>query len=110
MVKSASSFPRKDPESLGVSSRGVLGFVDSVERSGLELHSFMLLRHGCVAAEGWWAPFRPELKHMLYSLSKSFTSTAIGLAVMEGRLSVDDPVVEFFWISCLSRSATTWLR
>jgi hypothetical protein len=79
-----------------VSSRGVLGFVDSVERSGLELHSFMLLRHGCVAAEGWWAPFRPELKHMLYSLSKSFTSTAIGLAVMEGRLSVDDPVVEFF--------------
>lgn len=95
-MKPTRSFVRKDPESLGISSRGVLSFVESVEQSGLELHSFMLLRHGCVAAEGWWKPFGPELTHMLYSLSKSFTSTAIGLAVMEGRLSVDDPVVKFF--------------
>ncbi len=92
----ARALPRKDPESLGVSPRAVLDFIESIEGSGLELHSFMLLRHGFVAAEGWWAPYAPELKHMLYSLSKSFASTAIGLAVMEGRLTVDDPVVKFF--------------
>ena len=56
----------------------------------------MLLRHGQVVAEGWWAPYAPERPHMLFSLSKSFTSTAIGLAVAEGRLSVDDPVLSFF--------------
>lgn len=95
-MKPANSLPRKVPESLGVSSRAILGFIESIERSKLELHSFMLLRHGSVAAEGWWAPYKPELRHMLYSLSKSFASTGVGLAVMEGRLSVEDPVISFF--------------
>lgn len=91
-----STLPRKDPASLGIPSRAILNFIDAIEESGLELHSFMLLRHGCVAAEGWWAPYRPEFRHALCSLTKSFTSTGIGLAVMEGRLSVDDPVISFF--------------
>src|SRR5690349_3492285 len=56
----------------------------------------MLLRHGQVVAEGWWAPYAPGLPHMLFSLSKSFTSTAIGMAVAEGRLSIDDAVLSFF--------------
>src|SRR5262249_15164444 len=45
---------------------------------------------------GWWTPYAPELRHTMYSMSKSFTSTAVGLAVAEGRLSVDDKVVSFF--------------
>ncbi|QSF47734.1 serine hydrolase [Paenibacillus tianjinensis] len=56
----------------------------------------MLLRHGHVVAEGWWSPYRPELPHMLFSLSKSFTATAIGLAVSEQLLSLEDKVVSFF--------------
>jgi CubicO group peptidase (beta-lactamase class C family) len=56
----------------------------------------MLLRRGQVVAEGWWAPYGPQYPHDLFSLSKSFTSTAVGLAVAEGRLSVDDPVLSFF--------------
>jgi len=67
-----------------------------VEASKIDLHSLMVLRHGHVVAEGWWAPYRPDLVHLLYSLSKSFTSTAIGLAEAEGLLSIDDPVVKFF--------------
>ena len=47
-------------------------------------------------AEGWWAPYRPEFIHTLFSLSKSFTSTAVGLAVHEGQLSIDDQVIAFF--------------
>ena len=54
------------------------------------------VRHGQVIAEGWWSPYAADLNHMLYSLSKSFTSTAIGLAVTEGRLKVEDPVISFF--------------
>jgi len=56
----------------------------------------MLVRHGRVVAEGWWTPYGPQFKHTLYSLSKSFTSTAIGCAVTEGRLTVADKVTKFF--------------
>lgn len=88
--------PRLSPESQGISSRAVLDFVAAIEKSKALLHSLMIVRNGNVVAEGWWAPYAPELKHTLYSLSKSFTSTAIGLAVAEGRLSVHDQVISFF--------------
>jgi CubicO group peptidase (beta-lactamase class C family) len=60
------------------------------------MHSFMLVRHGQVVAEGWWGPYDARTPHVLYSLSKSFTSTAVGLAVSEGKLSLDDEVLKFF--------------
>ncbi|MCA9859772.1 MAG: beta-lactamase family protein, partial [Thermomicrobiales bacterium] len=93
------TFPRSTPEAEGIPSAAILGFIDAVEQHAHPLdavQSFMLLRHGKVVAEGWWEPYRPEFPHMLYSLSKSFTSSAIGLAVAEGLLSVDDPVLSFF--------------
>ena len=85
-----------EPEAQGVSSRALLDWVDAVERDVDALHSFVLVRHGKVVAEGWWSPYEKERPHMLYSLSKSFTSTAVGMAVDEGRLSLDDKVVSFF--------------
>jgi CubicO group peptidase (beta-lactamase class C family) len=85
------------PESLGISSQAILDFVEAAERERKdEVHSFMLLRRGSIAAQGWWNPYKPESPHMLYSLSKSFTSTAIGIAQSEGLLSINDPVVKFF--------------
>src|SRR5579862_10044667 len=71
--------PRVTPEEVGISPEAVSAFIDAVNEHVGGLHSFMLLRHGRVAAEGWWAPYAPQLPHMLYSLSKSFTSTAVGL-------------------------------
>lgn len=96
MTTSNDILPGATPESQGVSSDAILQFIEAAERDIHELHSFMLLRHGNVIAEGWWSPYQREDPHMLFSLSKSFTSTAVGLAVAEGRLSVDDPVVSFF--------------
>ena len=87
---------RTTPETQGISARAILGFVDAVDREIRHLHGFMLLRHGAVVADGWWSPYAPERPHMLFSLSKSFTSTAVGLAVAEGRLTVDDKVIDFF--------------
>jgi len=90
---------RTNPEAEGIPSPAILAFIRAIEQ---HLHpmdamqGFMLLRHGNVAAEGWWAPYGPESPHSLYSLSKSFTSSAIGLAVQEGLLTVDDPVLKFF--------------
>jgi CubicO group peptidase (beta-lactamase class C family) len=87
---------RATPESLGVPSGAVLDWLDELERIGPNLHSLMLIRHGRVAAEGWWDPNGPELPQALYSLSKSFTSTAVGLAIAEGRFGLDEAVVSFF--------------
>jgi len=56
----------------------------------------MLLRHGRIVAEGWWSPYSPDRPHVLHSLSKSFTSTAVGMAIDEGRLTVDDFVLSYF--------------
>lgn len=87
---------RSIPEDEGVSSAGISRFLLDAGHSKNEFHSFMFLRHGKVIAEGWWNPYGPGLKHTLYSVSKSFTSTAVGFAVSEGRLSVDDKIVSFF--------------
>ncbi|MFK7691511.1 serine hydrolase domain-containing protein [Paenibacillus sp. HJGM_3] len=92
----AQALPRGLPEANGIPSAAVREFLKAVNSAELGLHSFMLLRHGQVVAEGWWSPYGPERPHMMFSLSKSFTSTAVGLAAAEGLLSVDDPVVSFF--------------
>jgi CubicO group peptidase (beta-lactamase class C family) len=88
--------PRSSPEMQGVSSSAVLSFVEAADKNIESMNSFMLLRHGHVVAEGWWAPYDAEAPHSLYSLSKSFTSTAVGLAISEGKLSLDDQVLQFF--------------
>jgi CubicO group peptidase (beta-lactamase class C family) len=90
------SLPRSSPEAQGISSSAILGFVEQADKHLDSLHSFMLVRHGHVVAEGWWAPYSAESPHSLFSLSKSFTSTAVGLAIAEGKLSLDDEVVKFF--------------
>jgi CubicO group peptidase (beta-lactamase class C family) len=87
---------RSTPEIEGVSSEGINNFLDAMAKSKNEMHSLMILRHGKVVAEGWWNPYRPDLKHTMYSTSKSFTATAIGFAVSEKRLTVNDKVVSFF--------------
>ncbi|MEZ4859853.1 MAG: serine hydrolase [Caldilineaceae bacterium] len=88
--------PRSTPEAQGIASTAILAFIEAAEQQIDAFHSLMLLRHGQVVAEGWWAPYAAEALHMLFSLSKSFTSTAVGLAVAEGRLSVQDKVTSFF--------------
>ncbi len=90
------ALPVSTPEAQGIPSSAILGFVDAVEKDPGNIHSFMLLRHGNVVSQGWWDPYEPDRQHMLYSLSKSFTSTAVGFAVAEGLLTVDDRVIDYF--------------
>jgi CubicO group peptidase (beta-lactamase class C family) len=92
----AAGLPRSSPESQGVSSAAILSFIDEADKKIDSLHGFLFLRHGHVVAEGYWAPYHAEAPHQLYSLSKSFTSTAVGLAIAEGKLSLDDEVLKFF--------------
>ena len=90
------ALPRSTPEAQGISSSAILAFIEAADQKALGLHSLMLVRHGQVVAEGWWRPYERDDPHMLFSLSKSFASTGIGLAVAEGRLSLDDTALSFF--------------
>lgn len=92
----ANPLPRSTPEAEGVSSAAIREFIEAANEKVDTLHSFMLVRHGKVVAEAWWKPQGPNIPHVMHSLSKSFTSTAVGFAVAEGKLSVDDLVTKFF--------------
>lgn len=85
------------PEDQGISSSSILQFVEALEASQPDvIHSVMIRRHGKIVAEGWWTPYGPDTPHLLWSLSKSFTSTAIGIAQDEGLLNINDQVISFF--------------
>jgi CubicO group peptidase (beta-lactamase class C family) len=90
------TLPRTPPEQQGIASATILQFVEALESQMHEVHSFMLLRHGSVIAEGWWSPHGRDDLHMLFSVSKSFTATAVGLAMSEGCFAIDDAVLSFF--------------
>ena len=86
--------PRSTPAASGTSSRAVTALLDRLDALSVECHSLMVVRHGQVVAEGWWAPYSAQRPHLLYSLTKSFTSVAVGLAVADGLLALDDRVVD----------------
>jgi len=85
---------RATPEAMGLSSQAILDFLKAAQKH--EMHSFMLLKGGKVVCERWWEPFSPNYRHQMFSVSKSFTSTAIGMAVDEGLLTVDTLLADIF--------------
>ena len=103
------ALPRSTPSAEGVAASGAEAFLDAIDGSvDIALHSLMICRHGRVVAEGWWAPYQPDDVHLLYSISKSFTATALGFAVAEGRLGLSDPAIDHF--GELAEAATTLVR
>ena len=87
---------RSTPEKQGVKSQAIVDFLGKIKEENHELHSFMLLKNGKVISECWWEPYAPYYKHQLFSLSKSFTSSAIGIAVNEGLLTVNTLISDIF--------------
>ena len=84
------------PEEVGVDSRVINEFLNEINEKGLGLQSFTVVRHDKVCAQGFYKPYSADMPHVLYSMSKSVTSTAVGFAVSEGLLSLNDRVVSFF--------------
>lgn len=95
LLSAAQPLPRSTPEAEGLPSGAVVEFVQALDEIKT-MHSFMVLRHGKVIAEAWWKPEAAEKAHILNSVSKSFCSTAVGFAVAEGKLKLDDKVLKFF--------------
>ncbi|MGN7385072.1 serine hydrolase domain-containing protein [Paenibacillus sp. SAFN-117] len=84
------------PENHGLSSKALLEFFQQIEHSGLGVNSFMLLQNGKATAQYWRAPYRKDCPQLLFSLSKSFTSIAAGIAWDNGLLELEDNVISYF--------------
>lgn len=84
------------PESVGISSRAMEAMITELRDSPFFSHSILVARHGRVVTEGYFAPFTKDSFHRMYSTTKSFVATAIGLLIDEGRVSLDDKIVKFF--------------
>lgn len=88
---------RATPESQGISSVDMKTYFDAMMATQTgEPHGVMVLRHGKVVGELFPEPFSGKYGHTLYSASKTFVAVAVGLAVAENRLKLDDPVAAFF--------------
>ncbi|MGN0141668.1 MAG: serine hydrolase domain-containing protein [Roseburia sp.] len=105
-------FQKGTPEENGIPSVCIENFIDRLARRGIPMHSILLLRHDRLVAEGYYAPYRADTLHRMFSISKSFTSIAIGLLADEGKLALDDKIVTYFpdkvpsdvhpWISAMT--------
>ncbi|WP_395444720.1 serine hydrolase domain-containing protein [Caulobacter sp. UC70_42] len=88
--------PRARPSAVGVDGARIAGFMREALEAGLELHAVMLHRHGHVAVDAAWWPYRTDTPRVMHSVAKSVTACAIGLALEEGRFALNDKVVSFF--------------
>ena len=88
-------FKTVSPESAGISPEILLRMMQKLNELRY-VNSIVVLRHGCSILEAWQEPYRRVIPHQLFSLSKSFTSCAIGLTQAEGRLKITDKLISFF--------------
>lgn len=88
--------PGGTPESQGIPSAAILAMLRRWEASDCEPHSVVIVRHGHVVTQGWWAPYRPEHRQLLYSVSKTFLALAVALAEDEGLLGRSERLVDIF--------------
>ena len=88
--------PLTTPEKSGIGSTAILNFLEELEQQQVCLHSFLVIKDGQLVSEGYFKPFTPEKQHRLYSCSKSFTSVAIGFLESEGKIHLDDPIINYF--------------
>jgi len=89
-------FPRVSPEQVGISSRVIDDLFEQVQRGPTQMHGMMVMRHGCVCAEGWWQPYAPGKRHTCHSLTKTYMGTAIGIALRENALRLEDRAIDYF--------------
>ena len=89
-------FQRTAPESVGISAKSILELLDRLEEDYSEIHSLMVMRHDQIIVEGWWQPYSPAVRHMMMSASKTFSGTAVGIAVKEGITTLDERIADIF--------------
>ncbi len=84
------------PESVGVSSASVLELLKSFDEYRFHTHGIIMAKGDKVFAESYYKPFAPNLLHRMYSVSKTFIAIAVGVAITEGLMGMDDSILAYF--------------
>ena len=84
------------PGKAGISETHIAAFMEEMQTSDINFHSVLMLRGNGIFFEKYWEPFNAQKPHRMYSVTKSFVSIAIGCLVDEGKLSLDDRIVDYF--------------
>ncbi|WP_215695855.1 serine hydrolase domain-containing protein [Clostridium sp. MCC353] len=84
------------PKESGVPSGAVLSCLKRLAEQNVPLHSLLLYRKGKVITEAYSFPYEKHSLHRMYSITKSFTSLAVGLLADKGLIGLDDPVIKYF--------------
>jgi CubicO group peptidase (beta-lactamase class C family) len=95
-VMAQDKLPRTTPENENISVKGIKDYLHALNDNEIEINSIMVVRNGKVAYEEWFEGASPDSVHVMHSVSKSFTATAIGFAIDEGLIRLDDKVISFF--------------
>lgn len=90
------NFEKVRPEDVGISSTGLIRFAKRLEYNNIPMHSIIVMRHGKICMESYYAPYTKDTLHRMFSVTKSFVSLAIGLLADEGRISLDDHIADYF--------------
>lgn len=89
-------FTYAKPEEKGIKSENIKKYVEILEKSGLSTHSVVIARGKDIVYESYWKPFHKDYLHRQYSVSKSFVSLAVGFLIQDGKMNLDDKIVDFF--------------
>lgn len=90
------TFETCTPEQAGIRSEVIEQLLDALEKCETEPHGLMILRHGRLCFSGWWKPYAPDRIHGLQSMTKTFSGTAVGMLITEGKLSLDTKIADIF--------------
>lgn len=89
-------FPKVFPEEVGISSQNVLEYIKYLEKRGLHMHSVIMARGNKIFTECYWKPFNDKSLHRMYSATKSYVGIAVSQLAAEGKISLDDKIIDYF--------------
>lgn len=85
------------PESQGMCSAMLADMLDRLWQKNLEVDTILIVRNGYVVLDTYRYPQTADMKHDIFSCTKSISATLIGIAIDKGHIpSVDRPLLEFF--------------
>lgn len=87
---------RSTPEAQGIPSRAIKRFIEKMDEYQIPMHSFLAARHGYLVSETYYAPYGKDVLHRMFSVTKSYTSLAVGLLEAEGKISLQDKICDYF--------------